>query len=258
LLYHFHVTQTGNKLKISKKHKNIDIANALIYINNQYIGSMSFMETYVFDLKIFRPTFLSIQAVVNYNGQMYKINETYNLSASQQRLSLRDRNYKPGDILIGCDNLNGLPYGYMGHVALVVDEEMVIEAVMTNPIIRKVPIKRFIENHPNHAHYRPISKEIGEKAADYAFAYLKKFEENKKNDISSPIFYFTIQTPLTDEWTYIYCSKLIWLSYYYGANYEFSNDHLWFAPEDLYANLVNNKDFELVYKHPNFIFYINI
>jgi hypothetical protein len=84
--------------------------------------------------------------------------------------------------------------------------------------------------------------------------YLK----NKESGIGEPIFYFSLQTPLTDEWKYIYCSKLVWLSYHYGANYTFINDHLWFAPEDLYTQLSNSPDFDLIYKHPNYQFLIDM
>ncbi|QOR68842.1 hypothetical protein IM538_06680 [Cytobacillus suaedae] len=172
-------------------------------------------------------------------------------------MSERETNYRAGDILVACDNLSGLPFGYMGHSALLVDDSNIVEAVVTNPIIRKVPVESFFEDHKLYAHFRPKNKEMGEKAAKYALNYLETFNENKEKGIAKPIFLFSIKSPLKDEWTYIYCSKLIWLSYYYGADYKFPNDHLWFAPEDLYTNLKDNPDFEVMYIHPEFVFYID-
>jgi hypothetical protein len=166
--------------------------------------------------------------------------------------------FRAGDILVACDNVDGLPYGYMGHAAIVVDEKNIIEGVTSDPIIRKVPISQFTLHHPMYAHYRPKSREIGKQAASYAEKYLTVFQENKKDGVNRPLFYFTINTPLTDEWTYIYCSKLVWLSYHYGANYTFINDHLWFSPEDLYTNLSSLDEFELMYKHPNYQFIIDL
>ncbi|WP_246943963.1 hypothetical protein [Bacillus pinisoli] len=169
-----------------------------------------------------------------------------------------ESDYRAGDILVACDNVGGLPYGYMGHSALVVDKENIIEAVISDPIVRKAPISDFTKYHPMYAHFRPKNQEMGEKAATYAEKYLKKFEEYKKEGQSKPLFYFTISTPITDEWKYIYCSKLVWLSYHYGANYSFPVDHLWFSPEDLYTILSRSDEFEVMYVHPDFQFFIDI
>lgn len=189
-------------------------------------------------------------------GRLYQNYEIYNLAT--EVTNQREIVYRAGDILVGCDNLYGLSKGYMGHSAIVVDDKFVVEAVMTNPIVRMFPIESFTTDHPIYVHYRPTSKEMGERAAFYALSYLKKFEENKKAGIDKPIFRFTINTPLHDEWTYIYCSKLLWLSYYYGSKYEFTNDHLWFAPEDIFSNLKDSSDFELIYIHPDFKFHIDL
>lgn len=194
--------------------------------------------------------------IISINGRLYRNYGIYNFATELTKQ--REIGYRAGDILIGSDNLYGLLNGYTGHSAIVVDDKMIIEAVMTEPIVRMFPIEDFIADHPIYAHYRPISKDVGERAAFYALSYLKKFEENKKAGIDKPVFNFTINTPLHDEWTYIYCSKLVWLSYYFGAKYEFSNDHLWFAPDDIFTNIKDNPDFELIYIHPDFKFHIDL
>ncbi|OLS41375.1 hypothetical protein BTR25_04430 [Bacillus sp. MRMR6] len=174
-----------------------------------------------------------------------------------KQTAFREPSYKPGDILVSCDNVNGLPYGYMGHGAMAIDDQLAIEVAPDDPIVRVIPIDSFKKDHPIHAQFRPVSEQMGQNAVTYALQYLKGFEEHKKNGIHKPIFHFSLDTPLYDEWTYIYCTKLIWLSYYYGAGYQFINDHLWFSPEDVYSNCINNPYFELIYIHPNFKFYVD-
>jgi hypothetical protein len=258
LYRHFELQITTNQIKIINKAKATTF-NITIYMNNNCIGNLANFNEISFNYKLISPSVLTIHAFSYVNGHLCPFRESFLLDAQKDKNMYREQvNYKPGDILVGCDNINGLPVGYMGHAALVVDEEHIIEAVMTDPIVRKVPIENFKRNHPNHAHFRPTSEKVGNDVSQYAEKYLKTFQENKQNGIAQPIFYFTVKTPLDDEWTYIYCSKLVWLSYYYGANYSFHNDHLWFSPEDLYANMKDNPDFELIYIHPNYGFHIDI
>jgi hypothetical protein len=254
--YYFNVYREDRKINIAKRVDSVDLLNISIFLDNQYIGQMSFVDTMIINSKNRSYHKLLIQADVIIDGKLERVNETYDLG--ELRILNRDPNYRAGDILVACDNLNGLPYGYMGHSALVVDESNIVEGVVTNPIIRKVPVDNFLSNHKLYAHFRPKNKEMGENAARYALSYLEQFNENKKNGISKPVFLFTVNTPLNDEWNYIYCSKLIWLSYYYGAGYMFPNDHLWFAPEDLYTILKSNPDFEVMYIHPDFVFYLDV
>ncbi len=252
---YFNVFLEDRNIRITNADDKIDILNISVFIDNQHIGHMSFVDNLIINPKNRSIQKLLIQSDVLADGQLKRISETYNIG--DLRFSERDSYFQAGDILVACDNLNGLPYGYMGHSAMVVDESSIIEGVVTNPIIRKVPIENFFNNHKLFSHFRPKNKEMGEKAAKYAINYLETFNENKEKGIAKPIFLFTVNTPLDDEWNYIYCSKLIWLSYYYGAGYEFPNDHLWFAPEDLYTNLKDNPDFEVMYIHPDFVFYID-
>ncbi|MFD1737515.1 hypothetical protein ACFSCX_13225 [Bacillus salitolerans] len=257
---HFFLVCIQNQLTITKK-SNATLANITIYLGNKCIGQVSTMQQIVFLLgKVNpKPSIITIRAFTLQYGNWYPIEETHVVYPRiNKNISRNNVTYKAGDILVGSDNMNGLPQGYMGHAALVVDDKHIIDSVMSDPIVRKVPIEEFLMNHPNHAHFRPKSEKMGQDAAQYAESYLKNFEKNVEKGIAKPIFYFTIQTPLQDEWTYIYCSKLVWLSYYYGASYEFTNDHLWFAPEDLYTNMMNNPDFELIYIHPDYGFYIDV
>ncbi|WP_053217898.1 C40 family peptidase [Virgibacillus senegalensis] len=166
----------------------------------------------------------------------------------------RVRDFHPGDILVASDNLDELKTGYVGHSALVVDKENVIESPGLHPAIRKASIQQFLDKHPIHAHFRPKSPEAGKSAADFAKEYLSQFKEKGQQ---APVFSFNLSSALDDPWEYIYCSKLIWLSYYYGADYKMENDFLWFSPEDLYNKLKENGDFTTVYKHPDVKFILN-
>ncbi|QTN01043.1 hypothetical protein ERJ70_18155 [Sediminibacillus dalangtanensis] len=166
----------------------------------------------------------------------------------------RDRDFQPGDILVASDNLDEIKTGYVGHSALVVDKESVIESPGLHPAIRKASIQQFLTKHPVHGHFRPKASEAGKAAAKYAEGYLNEFKEKGQQ---APVFSFNLSSSLDDPWEYIYCSKLIWLSYYYGADYKLENDFLWFSPEDLYNNLKENDDFTTVYQHPDVKFILN-
>lgn len=250
----FNVQKKSNVVKIVKKSK-LPIINIYIFFDHYYVGCMSQVSELKLDFPKWKPKSLIIYVDLYKNGQYIRMSEKHPLYSY---IMSRDQKYKPGDILVGCDNVNGLPYGYMGHAAIVVDSEHIVEATPLPPIIRKKLITSFKSNHPTHIQIRPRSSEMGEKAAKYALNYVARFNENKEKEKSNPMFYFTLQKPLTDEETYIYCSKLVWLSYYFGADYKIENDHLWFAPEDLSSSLMNNPDFEIVYKHSDFDFHINL
>ncbi|MEQ6391175.1 hypothetical protein RZN22_17970 [Bacillaceae bacterium S4-13-58] len=253
---HFDISCTDHHIVVRKIVRN-PIFNIRIYAGHQLIAHLISFEQIVFYKELFRMDQIFIQGDVYTSQGIFPIKESFILD-DFMRVPAKDVSYKPGDLLIASDNQNGLPAGYMGHSAMVVDEEHAIDSVASSPIVRKIPISHFLESHPQHAHYRPKSEEMGQKAVNYALNYLKKFKENKENGIDKPKFYFSLQTPLKDEWTYIYCSKLIWLSYYYGADYEFPNDHLWFAPEDIYNAVKENPNFEKVSIHPEFGFNIDI
>lgn len=168
------------------------------------------------------------------------------------------RTFQEGDILVACDNVNGLPPGYMGHSSIVVDQNSIIEAVGTYPQIRKHSIAHFLFEHPIHAHYRCKNPDLGKRASQFAENFLQKYNENLQNGIKSPVFSFKTTVPLDDPWHSIYCSKLVWLSYYYGAGLHFANDYFVFAPEDLAKSLEKDPNFEVVYKHPQFGFKIDL
>lgn len=225
-----------------------------IFMDQYYMGSLLLTDKIVFHTNGYRPSQIQIQAEVIINGNIMILNETH----VAKQAAFREAQYKPGDILVSCDNVNGLPYGYMGHGAIVINEKEAIESVPLDPIVRKITIDSFKINHPIHAQFRPVSEGKGLKAAAYAINYLNVYQENKKKGIDKPKFKFTIKTPLHDEWTYIYCTKLIWLCYYYGAGIEFTNDHLWFSPEDVYANCMDHPEFELIYIHPDFEFFVDL
>lgn len=206
---------------------------------------------------------LIIVATYTIAGKTYSVHESHTFHSPRgKRKTVQDRtqsaSFEPGDILVASDNSNGLPPGYMGHSAIVVDSEHIIESVPGPRSIRKVPIADFFEDHEIYAQYRPKAREMGNKAVQFAEEYLAKYEQNLKEDIKKPTFSFFESSPLDSQWESIYCSKLIWLSYNYGANYKFKNDFLWFAPQDLDEVLSQDENFELVYKHPDFKFDLDL
>ncbi|KAB8137616.1 hypothetical protein F9U64_08865 [Gracilibacillus oryzae] len=220
-----------------------------IYENYQWKNSL--VGSNVISLPINNRT--TVFTVVSFYDQ-FIVRKDFNL---QDFLPERTSDYQPGDILVASDNIKEELSGYMGHSALVVDNENVIEATGGHPAIVKDTIRQFKQKHPIHAQLRPKNKDVGQKAAEFAIEYLSKYKENLSKDLKKPVFSFQLSQELEDLWEYTYCSKLIWACYHYGAGYTFKNDHLWFSPEDLYNQLIDNKDFELVYQHPDVKFLLN-
>ncbi|WP_188206802.1 C40 family peptidase [Alkalibacillus aidingensis] len=171
----------------------------------------------------------------------------------------RERVFKPGDILVACDNAwEEMPPGYMGHSAIVVDEKHTVEANVSDPEVRMELIEDFIDIHPMYMHIRCKNQEAAQKASNYAVNYLRIYNGCKEQDLPVPPFSFSPYVPLDDPWSAIYCSKLVWLSYYYGAGIKIENDHFLFAPEDIATKLENDPRFEVLYKHKDFEFKIDL
>lgn len=168
-----------------------------------------------------------------------------------------ERDLRPGDILVASDNLFQIPNGYWGHAAMMLNETEVIEATDTFPYIRIIPWQTFAEDHPVHAQFRPKRADVGLHAASCAADYHMKYRENIEQGIEAPVFSFFGPAALNDPWETIYCSKLVWLSYNYGANITFHNDFFLFTPEDLDTQLRQDDRFELIYQHPKFFFRID-
>lgn len=170
---------------------------------------------------------------------------------------MKQREFRAGDILVASDNANGLPRGYMGHAAIVVEPNYLVEATTEMPEIRMDTVEQYLRQHPIHVQYRPISAEDGWRAAYCAKDYVARYQHFLQQGIRKPKFSFFSQSPLDDPWEAIYCSKLVWLCYYYGANYFFLNDFLLFTPEDLSTNLQLDNRFKLIYRHPQFGFLLD-
>jgi hypothetical protein len=264
--YHFSVEQTASGVKINKI-SNFPFYSYALFVDHWHVGTFFNAPPFYLDLKPFSPgkhllTLIAYHAVAErpfcivgkfpfyVQGAGAVGNESTTLAEE------RNREFRSGDILVASDNVNELMTGYMGHTAIVIDQNSLIESPGGYPAIRQDNIQQFLRLHPNHAQFRPKSAEMGEKAAQYASSYLNKYRENLASGIESPIFSISFG-PLDDPWTDIYCSKLIWLSYYYGADYKFKNDYLWFSPEDLYTQLSEDRHFEEIYKHPDFEFKLN-
>lgn len=168
-----------------------------------------------------------------------------------------DRILLPGDVLTACDNELMVPTGFLGHSAIAVGPDEIVEAVVTFPFVRRAPASDFFNHHPKHAHYRPVPDWMAAGAAKYARMYQQASQDNYTRGVIIPPFSFSAKTPLEDPWSAIYCSKLVWLCYYYGAGYPLYNDFFLFTPEDLDTVLGADPNFTRVYKHPEFHFVLN-
>ncbi|OUM93836.1 MAG: hypothetical protein A9Z00_02660 [Thermobacillus sp. ZCTH02-B1] len=172
-------------------------------------------------------------------------------------MSIAHRELRPGDVLTSCDNVLAVPAGFLGHSAIAVGPDQIVEAVMTFPFVRRGPAANFFAQHPKHAHYRPIPGWLANGAARFAADYHRACQANYARGLIIPPFSFSPVTPLEDPWSSIYCSKLVWLCFYYGAGYPLYNDYFLFTPEDLDSVLGSDPNFERVYRHPEFHFKID-
>lgn len=252
----FQICLMDNTLFV-KMQQDTNFTAMSIFMDGYHVGTFTPMPVFRFDVT-------QLSAGVHFIDVGLR-------SSSQNKLDYRERfcfwrhgkapstrDFQAGDILVSCDNVNGLPIGYMGHSAIVADPNHLIEAVIEPPFIRKDSIEQLLQAHPIHAHYRPLSKDFGQKAVAFANTYLQMYNDNVQKGKQLPPFSFSPNIPLTDPWGCVYCSKLVWLSYYYGANYPFFNDYLLFAPEDLEDALSHDANFVLLYKHQDFVFNIDL
>ncbi|WP_244865230.1 YiiX/YebB-like N1pC/P60 family cysteine hydrolase [Xylanibacillus composti] len=165
--------------------------------------------------------------------------------------------FQAGDILVACDNALHVPAGYLGHSAIAVDGTYMVEAVLTFPYIRLVPIDQFFSDHRRMAVYRARDSRAGAAAAAFARWYYEQATRNYEQGKIVPPFSFSPAIALSDPWTSVYCSKLVWLSYYYGAGIALPNDFFLFTPEDIAAAAQSGEYLVTVYKHPEFQFVLN-
>jgi cell wall-associated NlpC family hydrolase len=165
--------------------------------------------------------------------------------------------YRAGDILTSCDNVLNVPDGLLGHSAIVINQTQMIEAVINKPHIQIAKISTFLRHHPKHAVYRPKNKVWGEGAAGFAKAYLARKNYYKRRGQEKPPFSFSPNEPLDDPFASVYCSKLVWLCYHFGADHSFPNDGFLFSPEDLDTLLRKDPNFITLYRHRNFKFIID-
>ncbi|MFA9556950.1 hypothetical protein ACERII_06590 [Evansella sp. AB-rgal1] len=203
---------------------------------------------------------LSVSGEYVLYNQPYKANATYQFTINQRRETEKRQNsdYQAGDILVASDNKFGIPNGYMGHAVLIIDEDFMLESNnITKYSMKKIRIKSFFDEHQWYAHYRPIDPTIGKDAVRWGLDYCNKYEDSLKKGNNRPKFSF-IPSDLKSLWDRIYCSKLIWSCYYYGAEYEFANSGLWFTPQNLDEELRSDENFNLIYKHPRHSFKIKI
>jgi hypothetical protein len=106
------VVVNENSLTITINNKNVIVKQISIFIDQYYIGSMSLTDTIVINTDGYKPKTVQIQSEVRLNGKLFKVNEIH----SVRKTAFREPQYKPGDILVGCDNVSWMPYGYMGNI----------------------------------------------------------------------------------------------------------------------------------------------
>ncbi|SET65023.1 hypothetical protein SAMN05216389_11875 [Oceanobacillus limi] len=251
---HFNVWQENEWVKI-KQITDLPFNRYDIYVNDEleatyYRGN----SIYIYIGNRRKVNRITIIGFYHFNGVPMGWLEPYQFMTSRDQ---QERDFLPGDILVASDNVVEFFTGYVGHSAIVVDGTNVIEARGGTPTIQKDSIQQFLEKHPHHAQFRPKSLEMGKAAAAYAENYLRDYQEKVSNGEDKPLFSMKLTQSLEDPWEYIYCSKLVWLSYYYGANYKLENDYLWISPEDLYTNLKENDAFINVYQHEEVEFKVN-
>ncbi len=227
-----------------------------LYVDNHFVGSVHGAN----EMKLKKGYFSNgkhVLTIIEQEGQLIVGQHHFTFTVKQKGIrNVRDRTFQAGDILVASDNVLQEMTGYMGHAALAISEDELIESPGGFPAIKQDSIQQFLEKHPEHAQFRPKNKEMGEKAAQNAIDYLQEYKENLNNGEQKPVFNFALSN-LSDPWQYVYCSKLIWLSYYHGAGYEFENDHLWFSPEDLYTILSEDENFKTVYEQENVSFKVD-
>ncbi len=165
--------------------------------------------------------------------------------------------FQSGDILVACDNVLYVPSGYVGHSSIAVDDAHMVEAVLTFPYIRLAPINQFFSEHRKMAVFRARSRRAGEAASAYARTYCAQATRNYEQGMFVPPFSFTPSVPLSDPWSSVYCSKLVWLSYYYGAGIPLPNDFFLFTPEDIAAAAETGTELDIVYMHTEFQFVLD-
>ncbi|MFD2638817.1 hypothetical protein [Piscibacillus salipiscarius] len=175
----------------------------------------------------------------------------------KKRQQIHRQNFLPGDILIASDNFGDFPPpGYMGHSALVLNNREIIEATTSMPQIRQSTIREFVDIHPKYMHLRCLDQNVANEAVAFAYEYLQMYHNNLQKGTDVPTFSLTPLVPLDDPYNSIYCSKLVWLCYYYGAGVDLNNDYFLFSPEDL-STLENSEYFNVIFKHPEFEFKLN-
>ncbi|WP_134340969.1 C40 family peptidase [Filobacillus milosensis] len=176
---------------------------------------------------------------------------------NKNRKSERMLDFQPGDILVASDNFGDFPPpGYMGHSAMVLDGRHIIEATTSMPQVRTSTIQEFIDIHPKFMQLRCLDRYAAHNAVDFAYEFLQTYDDHLKKGENMAPFSFSPLVSLDDPYNSIYCSKLVWLCYYYGAGMNLENDYFLYSPEDL-STLENDNRFMVIYKHPEFQFKLN-
>lgn len=200
-----------------------------------------------------RGTSFFIQAETEQNNLLVILGTTVDGVPFQEQLAIPVREHKkikfrPGDVFISSDNQLQWMSGIIGHAGIVINDTYLIESRGGRPAIVKDVISRFELRHTDYAVFRPKNQAIGEAAAKYAEEYHKQYQKNIMEEIFEPEYSINPTQDLLDPWTFIYCSKLVWLAFYYGATYEIKHGQFWISPRNLYVELSESSDFEKIYE----------
>ncbi|KMY53792.1 hypothetical protein AC623_07240 [Bacillus sp. FJAT-27231] len=131
---------------------------------------------------------------------------------SAEAATYKGFNFKPGDIVI---TKNTSSRGVTGHAGIVASDGKNI--VHSHPSYNKgkphkMSISTWLTKYPKTKVVRSNSSTIANKAGKYAYnSYIVGTYKNQSYKVTSN----------PKDRTYLYCSELVWQSYYYGANSTF-------------------------------------
>ena len=246
----FDVTLDDHWIRIQKKEQ-ASYENYRFYVDGRLVASFEQGDEFYLIKPVAR-TPNTMKVIVNRADVRNSADAVFHFSLRNNLTT-----HQPGDVLVASDNVNEKLTGIFGHAAIVVGEDRLIETPGGEPAIVKDSISQFKRKHPKHAVFRPLSDQLAKDAAGYAENYYREYRKKWAAGDRRPVYSVTLTQDLTDPWEYIYCSKLVWLCYYYGAGYEIENDMLWLSPEDLYTQLSKSGDFQTIYENEGVNFIIN-
>lgn len=210
---HFKIYEHNEKIIIHVASHSF-FSRIILYLDDLHVKTTPSKQEIIIDKKkIPKGThLLHVIGEYHHQGLPYTIQESFSITITKKKYKkeYREQTFKPGDILVASDNVIGVPNGYIGHAALVIDEHSILESTNIHESISINPIDKFIRNHDWYAHYRPKDAVMGEKAVRWGLVYYEKYKENVAEGLNQPKFSFMPSFNMKEIWNTIYCSKLVW------------------------------------------------